>query len=1002
MDGVFGSVEGRLKVSLKDSTMMWIVHFAMNKAQERMNTKKGVIERLNEISKFYELAVMQLDGCISFVESETGSSILESNLEEVLDDLIEIRDRLQGRLEESEFAISEKDRELRERLANELKLRQALELKERELISLGANLEVEKARGDNVEDNEGKRNENSEGEFCDLKTSVDQQMLNIKQRLEPDYNVLGKETPRDIDGKKIEEMGSDIDILNQTMDLAFGKMKSALFLCEMGPKEKKWKLKIEKDIMSLLIKSFMREFQENIEAQLRKQEEVFKGWWEHWPQLMNEVTRLQHELVPLMQVTCADDTNSCALSSVTDFWQKAFQESEGKPLPEETSHNRPKSKRSSPKGDEKNQMKDDKEEENNFVAKMIKNHEFIIRKKSEELSSYKHGSLQEKRSSPTKRGKEHDCLKGRIQDVAARLDSLLNWNAKLRESLYGQGVVHKMDTLPEDKLSEFNVIGKAKESNDTFESAWKKIEGASHGSNELQDKIRDSKQEKEDRESKGMVLQGMDIPLHKNIEEEFDSDRDIERQIQEHVCKYYLKEFINRWNENIERNKIERQIRDEVIFIVLSEAAKDNCLTYNFNLAECHGGGTEKCSDKEGNIEGTIREDICMLIFREMVKEYNKILEDYNGESLVEDDKCKIVSFKTVKNSAGIASKDCIEDSIEENLLKEDVYMVVFRGMLKDWKIELCSYFIENLINEEINECIMVEALKYASNLSREVKSPIQGNIMEDTYSTVMINQVQNVKGEEKFLRILESLVRCFEAEEYLMLSAKSEMKEHSRQFDLGSERGELHEHEIFEDLITDEEQTFCSVTSKVEKALHQLFRSKTLLRELVNSLGHMASESEKMHSQTNITEMKMKSSSSVFLPLLEFSQIFAEFEGMVNKRLEMVSERLEKMKYFLDSVIELAICLRNNELLYQKAFFRRCQNLIKAEAEVDLLGDQVDALASLLEKVYAILHQYAPALQQYFEVRNLLSLFLSVSDILELIKNELIGGAATSASVVT
>ena len=95
MDGIFECIDGRFEVSLADSTMMWIVHYAMNKAQEKMKEKTGVIERLNEISKFYELAVMQLEGCLSIVHAETESSFLESNHEEVLNDLRNIKDRLQ-------------------------------------------------------------------------------------------------------------------------------------------------------------------------------------------------------------------------------------------------------------------------------------------------------------------------------------------------------------------------------------------------------------------------------------------------------------------------------------------------------------------------------------------------------------------------------------------------------------------------------------------------------------------------------------------------------------------------------------------------------------------------------------------------------------------------------------------------------------------------------------------------------------------------------------------
>ncbi|KAG6601162.1 WPP domain-associated protein, partial [Cucurbita argyrosperma subsp. sororia] len=66
---------------------------------------------------------------------------------------------------------------------------------------------------------------------------------------------------------------------------------------------------------------------------------------------------------------------------------------------------------------------------------------------------------------------------------------------------------------------------------------------------------------------------------------------------------------------------------------------------------------------------------------------------------------------------------------------------------------------------------------------------------------------------------------------------------------------------------------------------------------------------------------------------------------------------------------------LRESESLYKKAFIRRCQNLRKAENEVDLLGDQVDILLRLIEKVYLILNQQTPVLQQYSDVSEILRL---------------------------
>ncbi|KAG8651194.1 hypothetical protein MANES_07G100522v8 [Manihot esculenta] len=85
---------------------------------------------------------------------------------------------------------------------------------------------------------------------------------------------------------------------------------------------------------------------------------------------------------------------------------------------------------------------------------------------------------------------------------------------------------------------------------------------------------------------------------------------------------------------------------------------------------------------------------------------------------------------------------------------------------------------------------------------------------------------------------------------------------------------------------------------------------------------------------------------------------------------------------HYLNPVTELVARQKRKEWLYRKAFIRRCENLRKAETEVDLLGDQVEVLLGLLEKIYNILHHYSPVLQQYFEVL----------DILNMIRKQLIG----------
>lgn len=706
MDEIFGYMDGRFEVSLADSTMMWIVHHAMNRAQEKMKTKKGVLERLNEISKFYELAVMQLEGCLSIVRAETESSFLESNHEQVLDDLREIKDRLQGRLEESESVILDKDRELTMRLKNELQLRHALQLKERELVR-------------------------NDGDLCELRTSMDQQMLNIKQRLEPQYheNIVSQSERQhgflvsnsnngngngNNDTKKIEEMGSDIDILKQTMDLAFGKMQSALFSCEMGPKERQWKLNIEKDVMCILIQSFMSEFEENIKAEARKnQNRVQIFWLKRWSQLMNEVISLKNELGTINETIPEDFSDSSALSSPT-------KPSSPQKSNEERDH----------KEGELAQEEEENENGSNYVAKMVKNHESIIRQKNEELNRIKHRILQEKKASSSKKRKELNSLKERIHIVAGKLNNLIKWNEKL-----GQ---------------EETTIDHNNDKETTF--PMKKLSSSSSS-------------------------------------QEYEIDH-LEKLI--HKC--FLSEMMNEWNENIETNKFNQEF-DE--------------------------------------IESILKENICILVFRKSIEEFNKMMRSYK----------------------------------DDNTIRKHIDHIVFGETLKDFVNISSSVSIDHR------------------------KTIITHDNFQDNLSTTMmiLNQVHKVEGQENLtIILLESLLSCFEAEENLMLSAHSEIKEHSKQLDLGSERGDLHEHELFEDLLTGEEEAFSSLTSKVENVLQQLGISKALLKELGTSLGHSLRDSESFHHQ-----MLANDNEQGQFDLSSFeSSTLAEFEAMVYQKLEIMSMR--------------------------------------------------------------------------------------------------------------
>ncbi|XP_059458454.1 WPP domain-associated protein [Corylus avellana] len=686
MDELFGGIDGRCRVSITDSTMMWIVHQAMDKAHEKVKSKEGVVERLNEISKFYELAVMQLEGCLKFVQEETDSCILESNHEEVLADLKEFRDRLHGRLRESELAISDKDRELTERVKNEMKLRQALELKEREVVSLRADLEIERKKSEGIEEFVEDRDI---GEFCELKNSVDQQVWNIKQKLEPDsYQLIDEERSRGIDNKRIEQMGLDIDMLKETLDIAFEKMQRAIFSSEMGPLEQQWRWSVEKDTISIFIKGLMSSIQ---------------------------------------------------------------------------------------------------------------------------------------------------------------------------------------DTIMIDKVSVSYAV---------------------------KDQEEELKQEKEDANLQTMIIEEAYVTLLKGFMKEFFielCDYDLECLISEGIYKGFFRETIIQWNENFESSKIEAQIREEIYSFVFGESIK--------SIVD-----TASTSASSQSQEFKLPDDF--------LHDFPNSMEFFQ---------------------------------VAEGLGREDACMLLLREMVKQLKMDIDAHNMENLIREDIYQYVIVEAAKDAFILLREAEPGIQDYITGD----------KSYNGDQS-----------------------KEQTENLNRVGLKSE--EMEEQEILEEQNIDEEHAFSSVSNKLEKALHQLVRSKVILGEFGGSLGITVGDLEKVHAHAGgHEEGELDESDSVFSPLPVLLQVLVNFERVVHQKLGMNILRLEEVKYNLDPLVELVASLRTKELLYRKAFVRRCHNLHKSELEVDLLGDQVDVLLGLLEKIYTTLHHHSPALQQYFEV----------SDILNLIKKELTGG---------
>ncbi|ONI00074.1 hypothetical protein PRUPE_6G066700 [Prunus persica] len=90
------------------------------------------------------------------------------------------------------------------------------------------------------------------------------------------------------------------------------------------------------------------------------------------------------------------------------------------------------------------------------------------------------------------------------------------------------------------------------------------------------------------------------------------------------------------------------------------------------------------------------------------------------------------------------------------------------------------------------------------------------------------------------------------------------------------------------------------------------------------------------------------------------------DFECRVTRDISGNPSRLKSLSSQSRSLKQKAKVLVKRKILYKQGFERKCSDLEKAEAEVDLLGQEVDTLSSLVEKIYMALDHYSPILQHY------------------------------------
>ncbi|XP_051135664.1 WPP domain-associated protein isoform X2 [Andrographis paniculata] len=286
------------------------------------------------------------------------------------------------------------------------------------------------------------------------------------------------------------------------------------------------------------------------------------------------------------------------------------------------------------------------------------------------------------------------------------------------------------------------------------------------------------------------------------------------------------------------------------------------------------------------------------------------------------------------------------EDSEVESLIAEGFCGLVYAEAVKDAEHKFSDLNRELLVNKNIINCLEVKAGEKENELSQ---------VVEET---------------NKLKREILDMGTAMEQKEKLAADLSVSLSKQREQFEQASQELEnIRQHAAQQQtLVIESNQELQLLKSEHLKALKQIQIDKI-----------------EMHKLNQTTEMLMVANKrELEMAVSGISKMFDDFECRASGVIKKNNLRLENTKTHLKDLNEMAYALKRKELTYKQRLERKFADLQMAESEVDLLGDEVDALLRLLEKIYIALDHYSPILKHY----------PGIIEILKLVRRELSGEA--------
>ncbi|GER26057.1 myosin heavy chain-related family protein [Striga asiatica] len=360
-----------------------------------------------------------------------------------------------------------------------------------------------------------------------------------------------------------------------------------------------------------------------------------------------------------------------------------------------------------------------------------------------------------------------------------------------------------------------------------------------------------------------------------------------------------------------------------------------------------------KSTVDDSRIETSLTEEVYNFVLREQVVQMRCNSEDSGIELLM-------------AHEAETANRDAIEDSDIESYIIQGLSGLIFKEAIID---------AEALIDKQMRICLETEAREKENEFRLEVEE------------------------NEKLKQDIQNLITALQDQEKLAMDLSFSLSKEREEFELASrELSNLRQDaSCLEAMVTESNRDLELWKSRCFEAMEQIEVNKMEMRKLQQELDQTKEDltetkkernsavtlTQELHDKLLLSEFRdEKLKKEMELAVCELLKLFDDFEWRISGAIRKNSLRFEDTTSHLKALTKMANVLRRRELMYKQKLDLKTANLHKAEAEVDVLGDEVDALLKLLNKIFIALDHYSPVLKHY----------PGIIEILELVRRELRG----------